>query len=428
MRLVQVSIPAGKREQLLETLDDKGVDYLVTDETSGREYTGVVYFPLPTNAVEPVLDSLQEIGLDEEAYTVVVDAETVISRQFEALSEQYAEENGDEDRISRQELLANAEELMPAFSTFVVMTVVSAVVATAGLFLDSAAVVVGSMIIAPLLGPAIAASVGTVTADTDLFRRGLKLQVIGVLLAIAGATVFAFLVRTANLVPPNTDLVSIPQIRGRLSPDFLELAVALGAGIAGALSLSTGVSTAIVGALIAAALIPPIAIVGIGLAWWKPNVLIGSSVLVLVNLISINLAALAVLWYAGYRPENWRDTQRAEHTTTRRIAVLAASVLLLSVFLGGVTYSTYQQGTFEGDTNREIRTLITERYESLRVLDIEFQYTQVPFRRPEQVVVTVGRPADGNYPNLAERIKRRVLDNTDAPVKVQVRFVELQSA
>ena len=52
MRLVQVTIPAGKREAVLELLDEEGIDYVVTDETSGREYTAVVYFPLPTNAVE----------------------------------------------------------------------------------------------------------------------------------------------------------------------------------------------------------------------------------------------------------------------------------------------------------------------------------------------------------------------------------------
>ena len=71
MRLVQVTIPAGKREAVLELLDEQGIDYVVTDETSGREYTAVVYFPLPTNAVEPILESLREVGLEREAYTEI---------------------------------------------------------------------------------------------------------------------------------------------------------------------------------------------------------------------------------------------------------------------------------------------------------------------------------------------------------------------
>src|SRR6056297_3141372 len=70
VRLVQLTIPAGKRETILDALDDEEVDYVVTDETSGREFTGVVYFPLPANAVEPVLDRLQEEGVSDDAYTV----------------------------------------------------------------------------------------------------------------------------------------------------------------------------------------------------------------------------------------------------------------------------------------------------------------------------------------------------------------------
>ena len=85
MRLVQVTIPTGKRETVLSILDDEGIDYVVTDESSGREYTAVAYFPLPTNAVEPILETLREAGLEREAYTVVLKAETVESERFEAL-------------------------------------------------------------------------------------------------------------------------------------------------------------------------------------------------------------------------------------------------------------------------------------------------------------------------------------------------------
>ena len=93
-------IPAGKRETVLRALDDEGIDYAVTDETSSREHTAVVSFPLPRNAVEPVLDRLREIGVDDDSYTVVVDAQTVVSRRFEALQERYADESKS-DQIGR---------------------------------------------------------------------------------------------------------------------------------------------------------------------------------------------------------------------------------------------------------------------------------------------------------------------------------------
>jgi len=66
-------IPAG-RAAVIRALDDEGVDYVVTDETSGREYTAVATFPLPTAAVEPVLERLREVGIDESTYTIVAAA------------------------------------------------------------------------------------------------------------------------------------------------------------------------------------------------------------------------------------------------------------------------------------------------------------------------------------------------------------------
>ncbi|AFZ73001.1 protein of unknown function [Natronobacterium gregoryi] len=191
MRHIQVTIPTGKRETILELLDEEGIDYVVTDESSSREYDAVVSFPLPKNAVEPIRDSLQKVGLDEESYTVVADAETVASRQFDELQEEYATESVEEEQISHQELVTQAEELTPTFSVFFTMTLISAVVATVGLLLDSPAVVVGSMVIAPLIGPALSASIGTVVNDRDVFLTGMRYQFTGVAGGIIAAAIVA---------------------------------------------------------------------------------------------------------------------------------------------------------------------------------------------------------------------------------------------
>ena len=76
-------IPTGKRKTVLGLLDDEGIDYAVSDETSGRDYTALVSFPLPSAAVEPVLEKLREVGIERDAYTVVVDAETVVSSHLD---------------------------------------------------------------------------------------------------------------------------------------------------------------------------------------------------------------------------------------------------------------------------------------------------------------------------------------------------------
>ncbi|MFT4891628.1 MAG: putative hydrophobic protein (TIGR00341 family) [Halobacteriales archaeon] len=428
MRLVQVTIPAGKREAVLDTLDDQGIDYVLTDEVSGREYTAVAYVPLPTNAVEDVLDTLRDAGIERDAYTVVLNAETVVSERFEALEERYAEEK-DEDRIAREELEARAEELAPSVRTYAIMTVVSVVIATAGLLLDSPSVVVGSMVIAPLIGPAMATTVGTVLDDRDLFLRGLKLQVLGFSLAIVTAALFALFVRYVHLVPPGIEILAIEEIGERVTPDFLSLAIALGAGVAGALSLRSGVSASLVGVMIAVALVPPAAAVGIGIAWGAPTVIVGSGVLVLVNAISINLAALATFWYGGYRPERWFRLDEARTATLYRVLALVLSLLVLSAFLGSVTYASYRSAEVEQSITGDVETVVENS--GATVVGVSFVNDESLLARPfdpqpERVIVTVGVDPDATYPDLAARIRRRVTD--DGGPTVEVRFVEVQTA
>ena len=423
-------VPAGKRESILRALDDEGIDYVVTDETSSREYTATVTFPLPSAAVEPVLERLREVGLDRDAYTVVLDAETVISRRFDDLVERYEEGEENGDRIAREELAARARSLAPTWRTFVIMTAISAIVATAGLLLDSAAVVVGSMVIAPLIGPAMATSTGSVVDDRELLLRGVKLQVAGGVLAVVAAAGFAALLRAAHVVPLEAaDVFAIDEVRERLVPDVLSLVIALGAGAAGALSLSTGVSTALVGVMIAAALVPPTAVVGIGLAWGSPRTVSGAFVLVLVNFLSINFAALAVLWLTGYRPESWFRQEEARTATIKRIVTLGVALLALSTLLAGVTYGTYRTATFEEDTRLAVDDALAD-YEDLERLSLTVAYEETfPFSRPERVTVTVGHPPGQEIPELAGRLAERIetLDDSllrdDGPITVEVRYV-----
>ena len=431
MRLVQVTIPAGKRQTVLRVLDDEGIDYVVTEETSGREYTAVAYFPLPTNAVEPILEELRDVGLDREAYTVVLSAETVVSERFEQLKESYAEKEESEERIARQELEARAEELASSLPTYVVMTVVSAIIATAGLLLDSPATVVGSMVIAPLIGPAMAAAVGSVIDDTDLFRRGAVLQLLGVILSIVAATAFAIFVQTTNLVPPGLDPLALSEVEERLSPNFLSLAVAIGAGVDGAISLMTGISAALVGVMIAVALIPPAATVGIGIAYGEPSLALGSAVLVAVNVLSINLAALVVLWYSGYRPQRFFQRDQARVATLKRVVFLVGAIAVLSLFLGGVTFDSYQTATTEQDIRAGVDAELEDpAYDGYELVELEVRTTSeyVLLQRPSEVVVTVGVPPDAPRPGLAAAIDERLAAEYGLDVDVQVRYLEIEES
>jgi len=426
VRLVQVTIPTGRRDAVVRTLDDEGIDYVVTDETEDREVAAVATFPLPQAAVEPVLGRLQEVGIDERTVTVVVAAETVVSDRFDELEAEYAETaDREEDRISRQELQTKAEELVSGAQTFVLMTVLSAVIATAGLLLDSAATVVGSMVIAPLIGPAMSAAIGTVVDDEALFRRGG-----GVLVAVAAATLFAVTLRSIGLVPPGLDPLELAEVSERLAPNVLVLAVAIGAGVAGIVSLMRGVSASLVGVMIAVALIPPAAAVGVGIAFVLPRLVIGAGVIVAVNLLSINLAALVVLWYEGYRPpEQWFREDRARSALLKRVAVLVVAIALLSVFLGGVTYDSYTATTTEAEIRDAVGAELSTLEGDATLIDIRIERTgTLPPLETERVVVTVGAEETASIDGLADTLADRIAAATGADPAVEVRLVTIDRA
>ena len=118
-----------------------------------------------------------------------------------------------------------------------------------------------------------------------------------------------------------------------------------------------GAGSVIVGVMIAVALVPPAATVGLGIAWLDFGVALGGTVNVLVNLLSINLTALALLWVSGYRPERVRSVGDARSRTIVRIAVILVAIAVLSLGLGLVTYGTNRTTVYQEQTNGEVHSL-----------------------------------------------------------------------
>ncbi|ADD03686.1 DUF389 family protein [Natrialba magadii ATCC 43099] len=442
MRHVEISVRPKTREPVLAVLDAEQIDYTVVPADETSEYESLVSFSLPKSAVDVVLDKLEKAGLDEDDHTVVVTAETVISRQFGALKERYTGEILADARLARYELYAESEELVPAIPVYVTMTLMSAIVATAGLLLDSAAVVVGSMVIAPLIGPTLAASVGTVLNEHDLFWTGVVYQVLGISVAIGGAAVFAWISKSMFLVPPGIEILEIDELSERVLPNLLSLVVAFGAGIAGVLSLSTGISVALVGVMIAAALIPPAAAAGIAIAWGVPNAVIGSLILVFVNLLGVNITGLFTLWAMGYRPRVRSETGIARQLVRRRLVMFTIVILVLSTFLIGVTWASYESASLENAVTTEVEDVLdSPAYQDVTLVEVElFLEEEVPFdpairieegailEQPERIVITVEQPAAVEHPELVSELNERVTDETGDGVRVDVRFIEYETA
>lgn len=337
MRLVEVMVmsPAA-RERVTDVLGEKELDYVVSDRTNGPEAPAIVSFPLPAHAVEPVQNRISGLDLSEDIYTVVVEPETIVSTRIENSEGLFRQVEGlGHQGVSRSELHSSAADLMPDLVIYGLMTGISAIVATTGVLLGSLAVLVGSMVIAPLIGPSMATSVATVIDDELLFRRSVRFQIIGGLIGVVSAVGFALFVRASSFVS-SLDVVRILDVSNHTAPTFLLVVVALSAGVAGAISLSTSGTIGLVGVMIAAAVMPPVGVMGVGIAWLRPTVVFGSAAVVLLNVLSINLASIITLWYLGYHPESWTELRKARSTMLLRAILLTAAIVVLVVFLANL--------------------------------------------------------------------------------------------
>ncbi len=427
MRLVQVLVPRGKRDAVLGALDEEGIDYAVFDETGRTEFSALVTFPVPPSAVEPILEKLRMAGVEEDAFTIVLQPETVVSKRIAELRRRYSGFN-----IAREELRERAAEMAPESSTFFSMTLISTIIAATGLLLDSSAVIIGAMVIAPLMGPAMAASVGTVVDEPKLAERGVQYQITGLLVAIASAALFGFLVRGTVLIPPGLDIRTVPAITERFTPNFLSLLLALGAGAAGVISLMRGAGSVIVGVMIAVALVPPAATVGLGIAWLDFGVVLGASVNVLINLLSINLTALALLWVSGYRPERTRSVGQARSRTIVRIAVILVAIAVLSLGLGLVTYGTNRTTVYQEQAKGEINTLFVgpnAPYADYQLVDTTVTYRPLEFYQGNPAYIRIVTDPPGKPPNdFAQQIDRKITQRTGQKTTVEVVFVNSQNS
>jgi uncharacterized hydrophobic protein (TIGR00341 family) len=200
----------------------------------------------------------------------------------------------------------------------------STLVAGIGLKTDNVAVVIGAMVIAPLLGPNLAFALATSLGDGALMARALRTNVVGVGLAVGLCAAFSALV---DIPLDSAELM----MRTHVGADGIVLALASGA--AAALSLTTGLSTNLVGVMVAVALLPPAATAGLmaGEGRWEEAT--GAAILLGVNIICVNLAAQVVFLWKGIRPRGWLERENARQSWRLNLIVwvvlLAAAIALI---------------------------------------------------------------------------------------------------
>lgn len=223
-------------------------------------------------------------------------------------------------RISRQELYDDVTQSAELSRVFLVMVVLSSIVAAIGVLRNNLVALIGAMVIAPLLGPNVALSLGTTLGDVSLAKRALKVNVVGIFTALVLSIIIGFFFTV------NPD---IHVLASRTEVGLGDILLALAAGSAGALAFTTGIPTALVGVMVAVALLPPLVTFGLLLGSGHWNMALGAMLLLLVNLICINLAGVTTFLAQGIRPITWWEADRATKAT--RIAILLWGLLLLAL-------------------------------------------------------------------------------------------------
>jgi uncharacterized hydrophobic protein (TIGR00271 family) len=245
---------------------------------------------------------------------------------------------------------------------YFVLIALSALIATLGLLLNSPAVIIGAMLVAPLMSPIVATATGIVFGDVRTLRDALSSTVQGVLAAV-------FIATLASLVTPLAD--ATPEVLARTRPTLLDLMVALFSGMAGAYAIARKeVGEALPGVAIAAALMPPVCTIGIGIALGQVGVALGALLLFTANLVAIIFSSVVVFLLLGIRPPRSPDRQRQ---LRRGLLISIASLLVISLPLGGVLFRAVEQDRIESQA-REIVREATAGWEDARLVDFDVEY------------------------------------------------------
>jgi uncharacterized hydrophobic protein (TIGR00341 family) len=331
LRIIEVFLPSKDEIRLDQALQE-AKPLNIWKERFGRDVSHVKIL-LDAEESEDVLDLLEKHISRVEGYRILLlPVEASIPRPEPAekkaqdIEEPASEENSNKKtaRISREELYCEIEETVKLSRIFIILTLLSSMVAAIGILQNNVAVIIGAMVIAPLLGPNVAFSLATTLGDINLARKALKANLVGILTALSFAVIVGFMLK----IDPN-----IPEILSRTKVTLGDIALALAAGSAAALSLTTGVASALIGVMVAIALLPPLVVFGMLIGQGEWQLAMGAMLLVLTNLICINLSGVMTFQAQGIRPRKYGDADRARKGTQIAIFLWTFLLLLLVVLI-----------------------------------------------------------------------------------------------
>ncbi len=315
MKIVEVITREGHIGAVRRLARDNGArdNWLGPVNEDGRQSVRILTAP---ECRQQLLDALQaRLGSSEESRILVYPLELALPRS----------EKGDSG--SKQSAVTTREELYDEIhkgarlnGTFLLLVFLSTIVAAIGLLENNPAVIIGAMVIAPLLGPNLALALGTALGDTKLMWQAFKTGSSGLITALILS------IAIGKLWPSEQ---FSHEVLSRTDAGLDTIALAFASGAAAVISLTTGLSSILVGVMVAVALLPPTAVIGMMIGQGEWQLAYGAAILLAINIVSVNLAAKLVFFFKGVKPRTWLEKQQARQSMKSYILIWVLSLILL---------------------------------------------------------------------------------------------------
>ena len=286
----------------------------------------VIGFSLKSDFERRITDTLSNRLLNRAPGPVILISQLEWRRGWRgAIEHGLARINPQLTLVEQNELIWSAQQNAYTTLDYTVMIVLSAALATLGLLTNSAAVIIGAMLVAPLMLPLSSFSIGMATGILNLTRRASLTLLQGVALSLMFSIVMGLVLPIDS---PTAELLA------RGSPNLLDAAIALVSGwVAAYATARKGIPAALAGVAIAAALMPPLCTIGLGIALQNVNLTIGATLLFLANITFIIAAQYITFLWLGMQPNESREGVTAKQSRVWWLLLVIITIGVALIFL-----------------------------------------------------------------------------------------------
>ncbi|MBL1147105.1 MAG: TIGR00341 family protein [Pseudomonadota bacterium] len=249
----------------------------------------------------------QQYGRKKDWRIIIAPVETTVPLLEEKPEPEYKNAKKSYGSITREVLYDKIFTGAATDMDFLALVILSTIVTAIGLITDNVAVLIGAMVIAPLLGPNLALSFAVTLGDKDMITRALKANAAGFSLTMLLSILLGFFI-------PEALFIESSEFIARTDVGYGGIILALSSGAAAVLSLTSGVSTTMVGVMVAVALMPPAVALGLSFGSGLFTAAYGAGLLLAINIICVNLAAKAVFTLKGIRPRTWYQRKKSKQS------------------------------------------------------------------------------------------------------------------